>query len=162
MEGDVAVYPRVCGGTEPRTTNQVTYTGLSPRVRGNHRRTNRGAGTTRSIPACAGEPQADAATPPRSKVYPRVCGGTPPGGFDPAVHGGLSPRVRGNPHDGGPDISGNGSIPACAGEPGYAPSTSRLRRVYPRVCGGTLSVGMRWVRVRGLSPRVRGNPFSFW
>ena len=32
----------------------------------------------------------------------------------------------------------DGSIPACAGEPPVAIISSILRRVYPRVCGGTL------------------------
>ena len=50
-----------------------------------------------------------------------------------------------------------GSIPACAGEPPTMPSARSSTAVYPRVCGGT---GLRLrsaSRVRGLSPRVRGN-----
>ena len=35
----------------------------------------------------------------------------------PELWAGLSPRVRGSPIEGSPDWSGNGSIPACAGEP---------------------------------------------
>ena len=31
----------------------------------------------------------------------------------------------------------DGSIPACAGEPTCQGRGGRLRRVYPRVCGGT-------------------------
>ena len=53
-----------------------------------------------------------------------------------------------------------GSIPACAGEPSPAGWRFALRRVYPRVCGGT---GMLPYALRsngGLSPRVRGNPFG--
>ena len=50
------------------------------------------------------------------------------------------------------------SIPACAGEPlaHYIPHIAQ--KVYPRVCGGTVSVdgGGGWYE--GLSPRVRGNP----
>ena len=50
------VYPRVCGGTYISTPYIAYFTGLSPRVRGNHvlrRHFNR---PCRSIPACAGEP----------------------------------------------------------------------------------------------------------
>ena len=32
------------------------------------------------------------------------------------------------------------------------------RRVYPRVCGGTVPTAFSMMRARGLSPRVRGNP----
>ena len=71
--------------------------------------------------------------------------------------GGLSPRVRGNPH--GPACSQMraGSIPACAGEPRYGGVGQGLGEVYPRVCGGTAIRLMPTTMRRGLSPRVRGN-----
>ena len=70
---------------------------------------------------------------------------------------GLSPRVRGNQVVLPLDVDGDGSIPACAGEPGpYSPLSSRIT-VYPRVCGGTFNVRIRVRTVCGLSPRVRGN-----
>ena len=50
---------------------------------------------------------------------------------------GLSPRVRGNPLVLGIEPDGNGSIPACTGEPGSAGRACRIREVYPRVYGGT-------------------------
>ena len=50
-----------------------------------------------------------------------------------------------------------GSIPACAGEPPFLPAAKRRRRVYPRVCGGTLLRQHLRFSIRGLSPRVRGN-----
>ena len=73
--------------------------GLSPRVRGNPLGIKHSVGSHRSIPACAGEPYTSAlhgskppdqgsipacageplrylCLPGRSKVYPRVCGGT--------------------------------------------------------------------------------------
>ena len=93
----------------------------------------------------------------RPAVYPRVCGGT----ADKTGHRpdelGLSPRVRGNL----PFQPGVGprprSIPACAGEPPYRSRPSQLRRVYPRVCGGTGGTDPDTWMYRGLSPRVRGN-----
>ena len=54
----------------------------------------------------------------------------------------------------GPDRS----IPACAGEPTPSSPAPKPFRVYPRVCGGTLSACGTAASARGLSPRVRGNP----
>ena len=50
---------------------------------------------------------------------------------------GLSPRVRGNLVGRGHGDVGDGSIPACAGEPPCGVSRSHCGGVYPRVCGGT-------------------------
>ena len=101
-----------------------------------------------------------------SRVYPRVCGGTPASVQSVSSSVGLSPRVRGNRHEravgGGSERSIPASIPACAGEPldttlratlvlGLSPrvrgnhglwqaaTVSDSRAVYPRVCGGTAS-----------------------
>ena len=71
---------------------------------------------------------------------------------------GLSPRVRGNPDGAGQRNGAAGSIPACAGEPTGWRATSRRRRVYPRVCGGTVGGAGGPRQLQGLSPRVRGNP----
>ena len=119
------VYPRVCGGTLHGPIRPNPAQGLSPRVRGNLNdgvvELNGGG----SIPACAGEPICPTSTTRRPGVYPRVCGGT---GFAMPVtinHIGLSPRVRGNPAG---DILHQllgGSIPACAGEPWSAGTTTR-------------------------------------
>ena len=86
-----------------------------------------------------------------------MCGGTVAAVTSVGVGEGLSPRVRGNPavlHDGG---QADGSIPACAGEPGLWPPPGSAPQVYPRVCGGTLISEAREGYVTGLSPRVRGN-----
>ncbi len=50
------VYPRVCGGTAAAGEASVSPKGLSPRVRGNHRRHPADRRPDGSIPACAGEP----------------------------------------------------------------------------------------------------------
>ena len=50
-----------------------------------------------------------------------------------------------------------GSIPACAGEPGWASPPQVLQPVYPRVCGGTPPPDRLRGDQQGLSPRVRGN-----
>ena len=75
------VYPRVCGGTSEGAfvTQSLTRT-VYPRVCGGtaiHAGMQSRCGRTRSIPACAGEPNSICA-PGRKcqRVYPRVCGGT--------------------------------------------------------------------------------------
>ena len=134
------VYPRVCGGTYIGYCRVRMASGLSPRVRGNPGSIVKGEKGERSIPACAGEPFRPPAASPRTRVYPRVCGGT--GGrlryLRPAT--GLSPRVRGNPGPAG--ASGGG----CG--------------VYPRVCGGTPRRQPDSTPLKGLSPRVRGNRYA--
>ena len=131
------VYPRVCGGTGTVTAPVGWLKGLSPRVRGNPRRSFSERTSRRSIPACAGEPSAAAAGDTDARVYPRVCGGTPSLLLAGGASLGLSPRVRGNPFP-LPDVGiRQGSIPACAGEPPALWPPESSRRVYPRVCGGT-------------------------
>ena len=66
-----------------------------------------------------------------------MCGGTGDLGFFWGINEGLSPRVRGNRGDGGPDDDPGGSIPACAGEPQPVQLSAGQIGVYPRVCGGT-------------------------
>ena len=154
---DSKVYPRVCGGTPYEITVVAVWEGLSPRVRGNRRKIkHRGTGPG-SIPACAGEPSSIGSSSNSGTVYPRVCGGTAaaPAGFD--VPKGLSPRVRGNRDDNGPQTIRWGSIPACAGEPPPRQTTTLWLQVYPRVCGGTIRRRTKGRSTRGLSPRVRGN-----
>ena len=51
-----------------------------------------------------------------------------------------------------------GSIPAPAGEPSRFPESDKSKAVYPRACGGTRYCGTTAVNLRGLSPRLRGNP----
>ena len=131
------VYPRVCGGTGGQEGLVKELPGLSPRVRGNPRAA---PGSWSWMP-----------------VYPRVCGGTLLGMRPAGPVAGLSPRVRGNPRPELPARNCPRSIPACAGEPPPASICPPTARVYPRVCGGTVTP-LRWPPLRcGLSPRVRGN-----
>ena len=143
-----------CAG-EPRVpelgSRRLSKSGLSPRVRGNQRRSTSLDATHRVYPRvcggtwCGGSARCwaigsrglsprvrgnrhfDQSPHDLARVYPRVCGGTEPRGQ------GLSPRVRGKPTG----LSRPGSIPACAGEPSFRPKSARPGK--------------------GLSPRVRGN-----
>ena len=153
----VEVYPRVCGGT--CTCEPVLHLcpGLSPRVRGNRPKAKFTCPSLRSIPACAGEPCRFLSTNCCRPVYPRVCGGTRYKAAYVAPPQGLSPRVRGNRYHRRTWQLGNRSIPACAGEPTVVEARMLRTGVYPRVCGGTKSVGVGTLPTCGLSPRVRGN-----
>ncbi len=131
------VYPRVCGGTEMKRNDISGEDGLSPRVRGNLTRVVVLKLRPGSIPACAGEPCDHVPFFVLSKVYPRVCGGTPCSFSTVTSRSGLSPRVRGNPFIWNISLMTLGSIPACAGEPPLVFSVLFLFGVYPRVCGGT-------------------------
>ena len=90
-------------------------------------------------------------------VYPRVCGGTLSNTRSRIAESGLSPRVRGNRLARLLDAVGEGSIPACAGEPRVGIISFRPPWVYPRVCGGTVYDLAEELGLTGLSPRVRGN-----
>ena len=148
-----------CAG-EPRaeTAFATGPAGLSPRVRGNPCGGGPDDRRAGSIPACAGEPRVEGDQHGSAGVYPRVCGGTKRDRTLIGAGRGLSPRVRGNPgmHDGTGVVMW--SIPACAGEPHPISAPSGQLTVYPRVCGGTRVVTVRWCRQDDLSPRVRGNP----
>ena len=171
------VYPRVCGGTtslarsipacagEPR--QRCSFYGLSRAMHGVARVYPRVCGGTtsrhRSIPACAGEPVHGQCCCLLA-VYPRVCGGTAETLRHVNYMQGLSPRVRGNQHDGNPPrVRGNLEFHWTLS---HYERDAAHRRVYPRVCGGTNKDGGGLSRVRGnqqrttlgLSPRVRGNP----
>ena len=73
---------------------------------------------------------------------------------------GLSPRVRGNPERLNLVADDPRSIPARAGEPLCRGRKQDARGVYPRACGGTVFLLTKSARYFGLSPRVRGNPYS--
>ena len=152
------VYPRVCGGTVAMEHTLPAMPGLSPRVRGNPAARCGSPSSSRSIPACAGEPCICSGGDCLTRVYPRVCGGTPQRRKYRRRLQGLSPRVRGNPWPARWQAMVYWSIPACAGEPSPPPGQSQLPSVYPRVCGGTGGCGTGDCVPVGLSPRVRGNP----
>ena len=86
-----------------------------------------------------------------------MCGGTSSPISPSAGPKGLSPRVRGNRIAQVCRAGGEGSIPACAGEPQDFREFPRGNAVYPRVCGGTRNPVQAGFGGGGLSPRVRGN-----
>ena len=131
--------------------------GLSPRGRGNRYTGKVTHRTTRSIPAWAGEPSRAEPTLHKTKVYPRVGGGTAFRASSFSHRSGLSPRGRGNLLRQSPDGFYLGSIPAWAGEPHPAVYVTGESPVYPRVGGGTINDINPLSALGGLSPRGRGN-----
>ena len=151
------VYPRECGGTRVSRRSRSSFSGLSPRVRGNPGCDADFLGEHRSIPASAGEPSSTPWELRTARVYPRECGGTPDARAPEPDPLGLSPRVRGNPSVIPAGQAGHRSIPASAGEPALLGTWLILDPVYPRECGGTPLAALQDHGGAGLSPRVRGN-----
>ena len=89
-----------------------------------------------------------------------MCGGTRICTITSTPLRGLSPRVRGNRRSAPDTAVAPRSIPACAGEPTSYRRQACIRRVYPRVCGGTFCAPAHDHSAEGLSPRVRGNPLQ--
>ena len=155
--GTDGVYPRACGGTPRKSEALWLLSGLSPRVRGNRRRSLPAGAPRGSIPARAGEPYGPPSRRRPTRVYPRACGGTVTALEIDAPVKGLSPRVRGNHTERYLRYRSEGSIPARAGEPRARTSSGAFSGVYPRACGGTKACRFRSALSTGLSPRVRGN-----
>ena len=92
----IRVYPRVHGGTDVLPLLREPWDGLSPRARGNPSSRQWTLTSTRSIPACTGEPPGDHRRGAGHQVYPRVHGGTSSTRMRAFNFAGLSPRARGN------------------------------------------------------------------
>ena len=112
------VYPRECGATYRDLRFTSAFTGLSPRVLGNHRCHLVTSFNQRSIPASAGQPSYSTHRDLHQRVYPRECGATIARTGYPVGAPGLSPRVRGNLQCWQVPWVSYRSIPASAGQPG--------------------------------------------
>ena len=133
------------------------FTGLSPRLRGNGPLFGDSTYGLGSIPALAGERRTIYRQRATERVYPRACGGTVVRSNIGLFPLGLSPRLRGNGDNRPRETLSDGSIPALAGERETRSGRSSRIRVYPRACGGTVSVARIDSLAEGLSPRLRGN-----
>ena len=130
--------------------------GSSPRVRGTQIDELLAVFDMGIIPACAGNTIAPPAGGRGCRDHPRVCGEHIAVDELANRRAGSSPRVRGT-HDpcGRPD-SGEGIIPACAGNTKRRPGTPRLAVDHPRVCGEHMQCCLVYAVIWGSSPRVRG------
>ena len=118
------VYPRVYGESLQEPVLCQVVSGLSPRVRGILRTGQPPGPDQRSIPACTGNPHGEPSGAWRGGVYPRVYGESDDEGNDVFNTMGLSPRVRGIRWQHGDWRDGDGSIPACTGNP-TTPASAR-------------------------------------
>ena len=174
----LSVHPRARGATSARLGSVRTGLGSSPRVRGSLRVDGDLHLLEGSIPACAGEPFRRRRPDRAPWVHPRVCGGAGGAPEWGLPFEGPSPRVRGSrravrraacgdgsiPACAGEPVTGRlvetpvgRSIPACAGEPAPGDRQARWFRVHPRVCGGARVLRKRALSRVGPSPRVRGS-----
>ena len=87
-----------------------------------------------------------------------MCGGTVVLESMSSAFRGLSPRVRRYLLPEKICCAKSRSISACAEVPGHVDSRRYLRRVYLRVCGGTINEADSLEADQGLSPRVRRYP----
>ena len=106
-------------------------------------------GSSRSIPAHAGEPRSGATMGAVIGVYPRACGGTAPLPVSPGEWKGSIPAHAGEPPRWPPRATSPRVYPRACGGGGT--------RVYPRACGGTSYEWLIPQKATGLSPRMRGN-----
>ena len=153
-----AVYPRMYGETPASANRRCAGSGLSPHVRGNRPRGDRGAGAAGSIPACTGKPTISRQSRRKRRVYPRMYGETVAGLPPLRLAVGLSPHVRGNQEQASFLDDVGGSIPACTGKPGVGRRGGNHGEVYPRMYGETVARPSAGNYAWGLSPHVRGNP----
>ena len=134
------VHPRVCGEAQPFNRRSSRDSGPSPRVRG-----------SRCRPYFSSLMR---------RVHPRVCGEARGGTDEPLDGEGPSPRVRGSQvgSEGGPLPLG--SIPACAGKPSRAATSTSAAWVHPRVCGEAVIIFDPNGNRRGSIPACAGKPFE--
>ncbi len=153
---DCRVDPRGCGGDVPKTSEWMTRTGGSPRVRGRPHRAHDAVDGLGWIPAGAGETLGLADIEDGHWVDPRGCGGDrvirrcdrPTSGGSPRVRGRLRRPVDLSPRP--------GWIPAGAGETATCSAAAPARGVDPRGCGGDAGPPPKPSDAGGGSPRVRG------
>ncbi len=153
----MAVYPRVCGDPYRGSERADQYRGLPPRMRGSPSPDAHVLGDARSTPAYAGIPGQALSVRNRAGVYPRVCGDPSPGSASISSVPGLPPRMRGSLDGVRRGRDRRGSTPAYAGIPPVQRLRSRIRPVYPRVCGDPRVVMAPMDKRFGLPPRMRGS-----
>ena len=152
------VHPRVGGGAGEQIAAVGIDRGPSPRGRGSPTPGQRRGRNTGSIPAWAGEPEAESVEFAPTEVHPRVGGGALASASVTASPVGPSPRGRGSQACADWDAPAGGSIPAWAGEPSGETASRASTWVHPRVDGGAAMSASTASAGPGPSPRGRGSP----
>ncbi len=157
MGGGGASHPRVGGETHRARAGRASSGGPSPLGRGNHGRTGALALSGRAVPAWAGKPAPRNRSNRLRPGHPRVGGETPSAAIVNPSEPGPSPRGRGNLHASKARPACARAIPAWAGKPLAAGRRLLHRRGHPRVGGETMERHIAAFRIKGPSPRGRGN-----
>ena len=115
-----------------------------------------GLRTVGITPAHAGKSVRHAASTPRSRDHPRVCGEKHQ--LPPFVQhfGGSPPRVRGKAHAAPWGVTTGGITPACAGKRPLNICWRRQKRDHPRACGEKPSAHFSTACCTGSPPHMRG------
>ena len=150
------VYPRTGGGNSSSSILLFPQPGLSPHGRGKPGTATWRSLTTGSIPARAGETATKTACSICCRVYPRTGGGNDNILNVCVALMGLSPHGRGKLLCGKAERSGDGSIPARAGETSIDTEHGTRIGVYPRTGGGNEGTRKKRFHIWGLSPHGRG------
>ena len=150
-------HPRACGAHNAKVNHNLRYPGSSPRMRGSQEGFTLSDFKKGIIPAHAGLTGANSPSDLSSRDHPRACGAhhwylsmkKPPRGSSPRMRGSQEP-VIGIGH-------GCGIIPAHAGLTLTHSAVGRLSWDHPRACGAHIASSMRFLRLLGSSPRMRGS-----
>ena len=148
--------PASAGQTTSDYRSAQSRDGSSPRVRGRRRSSCSSFGLRGLIPASAGQTSPRLMIRPLHRAHPRECGADVQIAQGVKSLQGSSPRVRGRPAACSSPATGDGLIPASAGQTHFLHRCHRLARAHPRECGADLHRRSATFVNRGSSPRVRG------
>ena len=151
-------HPRMCGEHAQGQWAAEVRVGLSPHVRGAHRRQPQLRQRAGIIPACAGSTVEQLFLTTVIGDHPRMCGEHTDLGKIVRVQWGSSPHVRGAPYRQAVFRHRAGIIPACAGSTHHESDGADDERDHPRMCGEHFQTKRARIRLSGSSPHVRGAP----
>ena len=150
------VHPRARGEQCAAAWDAAWAAGSSPRTRGTVPMDGLRPGTSRFIPAHAGNSFNSSASDMGQPVHPRARGEQVSGVTSSNVSGGSSPRTRGTVTDSRRGFPRRRFIPAHAGNSSTPCASAAPCSVHPRARGEQSGACRRGGRVNGSSPRTRG------
>ena len=153
-------HPRMCGEHAQGQWAAEVRVGLSPHVRGAHRRQPQLRQRAGIIPACAGSTCWSRSTSRTVRDHPRMCGEHYGDSDFVNELEGSSPHVRGARFIKSATQDAVGIIPACAGSTVPAGRISPSCRDHPRMCGEHCCTCALMPAIVGSSPHVRGAPIT--
>ncbi len=149
-------HPRACGEHGLGLQSRTSLGGSSPRLRGTLNNGIAQLNDGRIIPAPAGNTFRVRRKPPFSPDHPRACGEHEGRKLPQFSDVGSSPRLRGTPRRGRPNVVPVRIIPAPAGNTTPPGRASLPAADHPRACGEHRHVTQSPTSKIGSSPRLRG------